>query len=242
MNSDSAEVLAMAQMVRAGMPLTNRSNRLSSTALGELERLLEVNSTVGGPIAATLQRYAQVLRRRESLKQEIQIAATGPKASARLVMNLPILVLLGGAISGIPVIRVFTTSWLAGVCLGLGLVLYWLGSKWTNKLLAAAQPSNSDPGFQLELLAISVGAGLPVGYACKHIGIEEGSVDFLGSQIPSLQLITDRADELRIERHTADRLRIQKVSVAILWPLGLTVLPAFVLVSIVPLALAMALT
>lgn len=241
MSSDAVEVLAMAQMVRAGMPLAGRTNHVSSGVQAELTRLLEVNQSVGGPVAATLQRFAQVLRRREALVQAIQVAATGPRASAKLVMNLPLLVLLGGAISGIPVIRIFGTSWLASASLGLGLILYWLGSKWTNKLLAASQPSNSDPGFELELLAISVGAGLPLGFACKQLGLDPGSVEFIGNQIPSLQLITERADELRLEMHTADRLRIQRVSVAILWPLGITVLPAFVLVAIVPLALAMAL-
>ncbi|MEY4398320.1 MAG: hypothetical protein RLZ53_896, partial [Actinomycetota bacterium] len=47
------------------------------------------------------------------------------------------------------------------------------------------------------------------------------------------------ADELRMEAFIADRKRIQKTAVSILWPLGVTVLPAFVLVAIVPLALAM---
>jgi tight adherence protein B len=239
MSSDAAEVSSMAQMLRAGMPLKLSSERLSESGRRDLERILEVNKRAGGPLVGTLQRFAQVLRKREELAEEIQIAATGPKASARLVMNLPLLVLVGGAVSGIPVIRLFASSWIAVLSVVFGLMLYWLGSRWINRLLARAQCSNSDPGFNLELLAISVGAGLPLRVASSELGVGESEIRFLGSETPTMQLLTERADELRMQAFTADRKRIQKTAVSILWPLGVTVLPAFVLVAIVPLALAM---
>jgi tight adherence protein B len=239
MSSDAAEVSVMAQMLRAGMPVQVGGERLTQSGRRDLERILEVNRRVGGPLVGTLQRFAQVLRKREELSEEIQIAATGPKASARLVMNLPLLVLVGGAVSGIPVLRLFTSSWIADASVALGLLLYWLGSNWITRLLAKGQPAGSDPGFNLELLAISVGAGLPIGLAAKELGVDESEIQFLRNETPTTQLITERADELRFASYTADRKRIQKTAVAILWPLGVTVLPAFVLVAIVPLALAM---
>lgn len=239
MSSDADEVSSMAQMLRAGMPLKLSAERLSEVGKRDLERILEVNKRVGGPLIGTLQRFSQVLRKREELAEEIQIAATGPKASARLVMNLPILVLVGGAVSGIPVIRLFASSWIADLSVAFGLLLYWLGSRWINRLLAKAESSTSDPGFNLEILAISVGAGLPLRVASNELGIEESEIQFLGSETPTMQLLTERADELRLASYNVDRKRIQKTSVAILWPLGVTVLPAFVLVAIVPLALAM---
>lgn len=229
----------MAQMLRAGLPMKISAERLSEVGRRDLERIVEVNKRVGGPLVGTLQRFAQVLRRREELAEEIQIAATGPKASARLVMNLPLLVLVGGAVSGIPVMRIFATTWIACFSVSIGLLLYWLGSRWITRLLAKAQPSNSDPGINLELLAISVGAGLPLSLAARDLGIESAETDFLGNEIPTMQLLTERADELRMSAFSANRKRIQKAAVAILWPLGVTVLPAFVLVAIVPLALAM---
>lgn len=239
MSSDAAEVSSMAQMLRAGMPVKLDANRLSETGRDELERILEVNRRVGGPLIGTLHRFAQVLRKREELTEELQIAATGPKASARLVMNLPLLVLVGGSISGIPVLRLFTSSWIADVSVALGLLLYWTGSSWITRLLAKGKPAGSDPGFNLELLAISVGAGFPLGLAAKELGLKESEIQFLGNETPTMQLLTERADELRFASYTADRKRIQKTAVAILWPLGVTVLPAFVLVAIVPLAMAM---
>jgi tight adherence protein B len=239
MSSDAAEVSSMAQMLRAGMPVQVGGDRLTQSGRRDLERILEVNRRVGGPVVGTLQRFAQVLRKREELSEEIQIAATGPKASARLVMNLPLLVLVGGAVSGIPVVRLFTSSWIADASVALGLLLYWLGNNWITRLLAKGQPAGLDPGFNLELLAISVGAGLPIGLAAKELGVDESEIQFLRNETPTLQLITERADELRFASYTADRKRIQKTAVAILWPLGVTVLPAFVLVAIVPLALAM---
>ena len=232
----------MAQLVRAGMPIKITAENLSDAGRRDLEKILDLNQRVGGPLVGSLQRFAQMLRKREELAEELQIAATGPKASARLVMNLPLMVLVGGAVSGIPVIRLFTTSWIAGASLALGMLMYWLGSRWTNRLLSKAQPGSEDPGFNLELLAISVGAGLSVRLACRELGIDETEIKFLGTETPTMQLLTERADELRTEAFHSDRKRIQKTAVAILWPLGVTVLPAFVLVAIVPLALAMVIT
>jgi tight adherence protein B len=221
------------------MPFQITNEHLSERARADLERLLFVNKSVGGPLAPVLQRFAQVLRKREELFQEIQIAATGPKASARLVMNLPLLVIIGGAISGIPVFRVIATSWVASASLAMGLLLYGVGNRWTNRILKRAEPDSLDPGFDLELLGIAVGAGLPVSSACRDFCIAHSQIEFLGRDLPTLQLLTERADELRLEAHNLSRKRINKASVAILWPLGLTVLPAFVLVAIVPLALAL---
>ena len=240
MSTDASEVSAMAQMLKAGMQFQITGENLSDSARTDLERLLLVNKSVGGPLAPALLRFSKVLRKREELLQEIQIAATGPKASARLVMNLPILVVIGGAISGIPVFHIFATSWLAMVSLASGLLLYWLGNRWTNRILNRAEPETGDPGFNLELLGIAVGAGLPLSSACQEFGVAQSEVQFLGRELPTMELLAERADELRLEAHNVSRKQIQKASVAILWPLGITVLPAFVLVAIVPLALAMA--
>lgn len=239
MSSDAAQVSAMAQMLRAGMPLKISGERLTENGRRDLERILDVNKTVGGPLVGSLQRFAQVLRKREELTEEIQIAATGPKASARLVMSLPWLVLVGGAVSGMPVLRLFVSSWVADASVALGLLLYWLGNRWIARILENGQPTSLDPGFNLELLAISVGAGFPLGMAAKELGVAESEIEFLGNETPTMQLLTERADELRMLSYAADRKRIQKTAVAVLWPLGVTVLPAFVLVAIVPLALAM---
>lgn len=232
----------MAQMLRAGRSVTPTAERLSEGTWRDLQRLMQVNRMVGGQLVPTLQRFAQVLRQRDELTEEIQIAATGPKASARLVMNLPILVFVGGAISGIPVFQLLTSSMLAIVSLVMGLTLYWIGSSWMSRIISRAQPIEEDPGFDLDVLAVAVGAGLPLGFACKQFDIDEGLIEFLESEVPTIQLLSERADDLRQQQHNENRKRIQRTSVAILWPLGVTVLPAFVLVAIVPLALAMMIT
>jgi tight adherence protein B len=60
-----------------------------------------------------------------------------------------------------------------------------------------------------------------------------------GSGIALVELLQERANSLRIEQFTADRMKIQKTSISVLWPLGLTVLPAFVLIAIVPVGAAL---
>lgn len=234
MLSESAKVLALAQKVKAGIPID-----LSFDDSTELGRLMIFTKTVGGPIAPTLDRYATVLRGREKTLEELGVAAAGPRASARLVTSLPVLVLLGGAISGIPVLRTLTSSWLVAISLAIGLGLFWLGNLWTKKILASAEPTPGDPGFTSELLAIAISAGMPTRQAIELLGAPEESVAFLETGVAAASLLTDKADELRFQQSVNDRKRIQRASVKILWPLGVTVLPAFVLVAIVPLGIAM---
>lgn len=203
---------------------------------------MEVNQKCGGSLSNTLDRYSGVLNSREQTKAELELAIAGPKASSRLVMSLPILVILGAGISGLPIFRVLATPSVVWISLGVGAALFWLGSRWIARVLKAAEPNYDDVGFELELIAIALGAGLPLASALElvpttqEVELQEMSQ---GNGIALTQLVLDRANSLRLDQLNEDRLKIQKASVAVLWPLGLTVLPAFVLIAIVPIASAL---
>ena len=207
-----------------------------------LDRLLEITRIAGGALSSTLDRYSLVLGTREQTKTELEVAVAGPRASSRLVMSLPILVLVGAGISGLPIFRVLATPSVVWVSLAVGALLFWLGSRWITRVLTKAQPSFEDVGFDHELLGIGLGAGLPLANASElvpELDVSELQEISLGSGVALTQLVLDRANSLRLEKLNADRLRIQKASVAVLWPLGLIVLPAFVLIAIVPIAAAL---
>jgi tight adherence protein B len=124
----------------------------------------------------------------------------------------------------------------------LGCLLFWLGTRWTNRLLKRAEPRNVDPGLEIEHLAIAVKAGLPLKAAAEMVGaadsaeLRELAAD---SGIALYDLLIERANSQRLEQLNRDRMRIQKTSVSVLWPLGLTVLPAFVLIAIIPVGAAL---
>lgn len=233
MSENALAVRSLAQMVKAGLPVKLEA------APSIAKEIITFTKRVGGPMATALDRLASVLTRIEQSQEELSIAAAGPKASARLITALPVLVLLGAGISGLPVFRVMIANPIVlGSCL-VGLLLFWLGSRLTTRILRGANPETRDPGASFELLAIAVDAGMPLSLACIEAGVGLGEISFIENGIASGALLRDKADELRMVQWNVDRKAIQKASVKILWPLGLTVLPAFVLVAIVPIGLTL---
>ena len=226
-------------MVRAGLPTKDAELQLNGENQTQLDQLIEYNSKVGAPLAPTLERFAKMLELRMQTLGELEVAAAGPIASTKLVMSLPLLVLIGTGISGIPIFRTVFSNSLVWLSLLLGLLLYAFGSRWTNRLLRASTPTKSDPGFRFELAAIGVSAGLPLKLACNYAELAPESVQLDANGIATAELLIETANQLRFEQNSADRRRIQKAAVSVLWPLGLTVLPAFVLLAIVPVGLAL---
>lgn len=208
----------------------------------DLERMVGISKEAGGPISLALDRMSSVISVREQTRTELALAVAGPKASSRLVMSLPVLVFLGAGISGIPIFRTLSTIPLVWVSIAGGALFFWWGNRWISKLLAKAEPRTFDPGLELDGLSIAVQAGMPLQSAIDLLGFQGGdSLRSLESSsgIALAQLLTDRASQLRQEQFNEDRLLIQKTGVSVLWPLGLTVLPAFVLIAIVPVAAAL---
>ncbi len=242
MSTEARTIRQYAELVRAGHKV-NLSSKQFTTRTGEdLQLLIDVTNKAGGPLAKTLDRFASVLGTREQSHRELELAVAGPQASARLVLSLPVLVFLGGGIAGIPIFRTLATPSLVWVSFSLGLAMFWLGSRWTNRILKKAEPSNEDPGLRLDAMGIALNAGLPISVAAELAGNDNSSELQNLSQANGIalsQLVSDRADSLRQDQFNSDRLRIQKASIAVLWPLGLTVLPAFVLLAIIPIGTAL---
>jgi len=246
MSSEAREIRQYAELAKAGHRIEFAEDQFSAETQIALNRILEITSIVGGRIAPSLDRFASVLLTLENSRNELALAVAGPKASSRLVLSLPILVFVGAGIAGIPIFQALSKPSIVWISLGLGILMFWLGNRWTSKLLAKANPRTTDPGFGFDALAIAVQAGLPLGSAVEQLKDQLGQIDAYelqelsaGSGIALVELLKERADSLRIEQFTEDRMRIQKTSVSVLWPLGLTVLPAFVLMAIVPVGVAL---
>ena len=108
-----------AELIRAGHRVDLNPNQFSPQTQTDLQNLLEVTRLAGGPLAPTLDRFAAVLLVREQANRELELAVAGPKASTRLVMALPILVLLGSGIAGIPIFKSLITPSIVWVSLVL---------------------------------------------------------------------------------------------------------------------------
>lgn len=242
MSTEGKTLRQYSELIRAGHLLEVDMSHFSEATSADLKLLMEVTKQAGGPIAVTLDRLAKVVNAREQAQNELALAVAGPKASSRLVMSLPMLVFIGAGIAGIPIVRVLMTPSFVWLSLTLGFTMFWLGFRWSNRILTRAEPTRFDPGIKLEALGIAVQAGLPIAAARELVpGLSPSELQDIGdgSGVALHQLITDRADSKRIDQFNSDRLKIQRAAVSVLWPLGITVLPAFVLIAIVPIGAAL---
>jgi tight adherence protein B len=150
---------------------------------------------------------------------------------------------------------IFTTSvGFASVIIG-GALLY-AGRLWSNSMLAKATPNQNDAGAFLDAVAVALNSGLnvqeAVRVATKSYELQFETVDELalaelqksidlsvqsGAAIAPLLIAT--ADRLRDAQNNATADRLARLSVRLMIPLGVAVLPAFVLMSIVPIAISL---
>ena len=237
------DTATLAAALRAGMTLTDLQRRYEPNE--SASALLGLCAKLGGSPADALDRLSAVEAAHAKATAELQVAANGPKASARLVTMLPVLVLVTAQILGLKIFNELKpiTLW----SIGLGLALLFAGRTWSNLVISRAEPNLEDPGAGLDAFAVALSAGLPPKQALAEVeGIfgDQPTARLLISEASAnglaiAQLASAEAQRVRLRwRIEAEKL-IQAASVRLMWPLGLLVLPAFVLVCIVPLAVAL---
>jgi tight adherence protein B len=212
----------------------------------------EVAGEVGAPLAPTLARFAEVLRGLAQASRDVDVALSGPAATARIVMALPPLGLLVGTILGVNPFGLLVTTPVGLACLTIGLALLLAAGRWSGRMTRSARAADPTPGLGLELLAIGLsGGGSPEGaLELVESALRRSGLAGLGSTahellafasaagIPAAGLLRAEADEARRIAHAEARRRAEQLGSSLLLPLGLCVLPAFVLVGVVPVVLA----
>lgn len=214
----------------------------------------------GAPLAASLRDLAAALRDEAQLRREVHAALAGPIASARLVMGLPLLAVLFGAAFGFDTVTALFGNLLGVACVVLGGGLLWAGRRWSTALAVRATRSRADAGLELELLAIAMSSGASIdrGRALVADALAAGGAIAagarlagdppLGSSAPDAVIalavragapVADllRAESFRLRRvaRAEGAARAAALGVRLMLPLGACVLPAFVLLGVVPL-------
>jgi tight adherence protein B len=246
----SAPSEALAAAARQGAALaTHAGVAAAAAAWGVAEH-------AGASLAPALRGAAEALRDRAGAERDIATALAGPRATARLMSWLPAVGVAMAYGIGVDVIGTLVTGplgWVAAVS-GGGLLV--AGRSWTRRLIRSASRAGPVPGIQHELTAIALAGGMSVPAAratiadvTRRVGLEglaegDASVDRVlriaeRAGAPAIELL---AAEARQERRTAraeGRRRAELLAVRLLLPLGVCVLPAFVLLGVVPVILAM---
>lgn len=205
-----------------------------------------IATEVGAPLADGLRTVAAALREARECRDDVRIALAEPAATSRLMAWLPAVAVVLGVALGFDVLGVFLGTPVGAVCLVLGVVLMLVARRWTAALVRRAQPAPGVPGLDAELLALAVsgGAALERGRALlADVGVDVGEdaerILALSrtAGVPAADLLRASAAFARHRARTEGRTRAARLSATLLLPLGACILPAFLLLGVVPMLL-----
>lgn len=206
----------------------------------------------GAPLGPALRAQASALRDLAEVQRDVEVALAGPVATTRIVAALPVVGVLFGTALGFDTVGTLVGTPAGWACLVGGTALAVGAWAWMRRLVAAAGPTDAAPGLGGDLLVIALGGGAAPDRAREALdraavrfglSVETSSLDgtlalATAAGVPAAELLRAEAQESRHAARTDARVRAAALSSRLMLPLGLGVLPAFVLVGIVPLVLA----
>ena len=240
---------------RIGRSARDRESRRRQWAA--LASVWFVAEASGAPIARCLSDMGSSFAAMAAVERDTSVALAGPRATTRLVLCLPLIAMAAGSAIGIDSTRVLFTTAVGWLCLGGGAVLLAVAQLWSARLLRAARYDGGTPGLGLELLAVALSGGCPpdAAEALVEVAVDRfGLAGALGDRWQTeardtmtlavragahpATLLRREASRLRQEASRRAAERAASLGVWLMLPLGVCVLPAFLLFAVVPAFLA----
>jgi tight adherence protein B len=212
-----------------------------------------VATEAGAPLAPTLHRFAASLRDLGDGERDARTALAGPRATARMVMVLPVVGVLFGLALGFDTVGTLFTTPPGIACLVAGALLILVARWWNGRLLRSARPSSAVPGLGLDLVAIAVSGGASISRALAAVGdarevcglpagdasvVDDILVLSARAGVPAATLLRSSAEQARREARSEGRRKAESLGVTLMLPLGLCILPAFMLLGVAPLMIS----
>jgi len=238
----------VAARIAAGVPVTEALST-EGEAWRELAAAWAVAMSVGAPLADTLRAFANALHDAGQTLDDIEVALAEPAGTARLMLWLPAAGLVLGLALGFDSIRVLFTDPRGLVCLIAGLALIVGARLWTRMLVNRARPRSGLPGVRAELFAVALSGGVSIDRARALVahalpGEDDGDdveeVLSLSRRVgvPAVELLRAASAGQRRAARVKGRADAARLSTRLLLPLGVCTLPAFLLLGVAPLLLA----
>ena len=211
-------------------------------------RAIVLNS--GGQPAQAMERVRQVIDENQAQLRRVELANASPRATVRLVLWLPVAALIIGQLSGMGSLQILLRAPIALASVLVGGVLLTIGSYWSARMLRSARLVPHDDAIYFDGIAIALSAGLPTDRAIALARIDSELRENLQCDLQEVvelskttgaalgKLLTEKADSIRGEANYRKSLALEKLSVRLMIPLGASVLPAFALIAVVPLAMS----
>lgn len=229
-----SQVAKFGALMSAGVNLHSALELTGFRIDGEkpLERLLIWAIDTGAPIKVVTSRLVAFELDMERFKLELETANAAPIATRKLLLWLPALSLAIGQLAGLgSVAAIFHPIGLFAFVIALGLVA--LGVKWSRSLLAPLLVEPRHPGFDLMKFSLTLASGGPLTASSdpninELVSLSRQTGAPLGELVQNeIELVTHRA----LQQSMA---KAKRMSIELLVPMSLTVLPAFLILTIVP--------
>lgn len=251
-NSLMAGGLSLEQATRIAEP-----TKLSDQFAQQYRLLMTVCQEAGGSPVLALRSLEKIAEQQQENEARLRVAGTVPKATARLVLWLPLGSSLLGQLLGLGSIAVFFESMPALVSLLIGLLLLIAAQIWSQKILWSANRLQRGDQIVLDAVALCLDAGLPLRQAqdialsryveffeietSQHTRSEIAELVHFSdlSGAPISKLLRNRAEESRREVTNRQNENLERVSIRLLAPLAVFVLPAFVLITVLPMSISL---
>lgn len=229
-----SQVAKFGALMSAGVNLPSALELTGFRIDGEkpLERMLMWAIDTGAPIKVVTSRLVAFELDMERFKLELETANAVPIATRKLLLWLPALSLAIGQLAGFgSVAAIFQPIGLFAFVIALGLVA--LGVKWSSYLLAPLMIEPRHPGFDLMKFSLTLASGGPLTESNNPdirelVSLSRQTGAPLGELVQNeIELVTHRA----LQQSMA---KAKRMSIELLVPMSLTVLPAFLILTIVP--------
>jgi tight adherence protein B len=240
----------VARRVAAGVDLADASadtSALQRDAWQGLAAAWSVATESGSPLAPALRSFAASLRELGEAQRDARVALAGPVATARMVMALPAVGILFGLALGFNTLATLFGTPVGWTCLVVGGGLLLVAARWNRRLVRSARPTSATPGLACELMAIGMAGGASIDRtraivdgAARRFDVASDDVDSVlelsrRAGVPAAELLRSEAAELRAAARASAQEGAAALSVKLMLPLGLCVLPAFLVLGVLPL-------
>lgn len=233
------------------------SGAVREAARSEDERAIaavwEVAERSGAPLSHALRSVGESLRDAAEAEREADVALSGPRATARLVSWLPAAGFGMGFAMGADVVGAAMTTIGAGALVA-GALLMVGGRWWMRRLVEHALAGKPLAGQAEELIAVALGGGASVDAAVATVQdavrsaglppLETGGADDVlrlaaSAGAPAGELLSAAARQRRRVARADARRAAATLGVRLMLPLGVCVLPSFLLMAVAPLLLSL---
>lgn len=256
-NTPSAETRVVAERVAAGDSVgvafagVGGLDGAAWRVLGVAWQLAEAS---GAPLAASLDRVAEALSSVDELGRKRDVMLATPRMTVKLVTLLPLAALGIGFLLGFNPLPVFITPF--GVALLVaGLGMQAAGMWWVRLLIRRVEQEDRVSGLECELVWIALAGGAPPARArtavvntvaefhaewiefsafCRGRALDRALSVAVEAGVPAASLLVEAARDERSRTQFRLEEEAERLAVRILLPLAACILPALVVLGVVP--------